>query len=50
MFNSSVFRFFKKITQNNGIIILPTSKEQNVQNLADEILIDTGVDKKQKLQ
>lgn len=38
MFNSSVFRFFKKITQNNGIIILPTSKEQNVQNLADEII------------
>ena len=38
MFNSSVFRFFKKITQDNGIIILPTSREQNVQHLADEII------------
>ena len=38
MFNSSVFRFFKKITQDGGMVILPTSKEQNVQKLADEII------------
>lgn len=38
MFNSSVFRFFKKITQDGGIIILPTSRDQNVQGLADEII------------
>lgn len=38
MFNSSVFRFFKKITQGRGIIILPTSREKNVQQLADEII------------
>ena len=38
MYNSSVFRFFKKITKENGIIILPTSREQNVKNLADVVI------------
>ena len=38
MFNSSVFRFFKKFTKDNGIVILPTSREKNVQQLADEII------------
>lgn len=38
MFNSSVFRFFKRITQDGGIIILPTSREENVKQLADEIV------------
>lgn len=38
MYNSSVFRFFKKITKENGIIILPTSREQNVRHLADVVI------------
>lgn len=38
MINSLVFRFFKKIVQDNGLIILPTSREQNVKRLVDEII------------
>ena len=38
MINSSVFRFFKKITGENGLIILPTAREKNVKGLADEIV------------
>ena len=38
MINSLVFRFFKNIVQDNGLIILPTSREQNVKGLADKII------------
>lgn len=38
MINSSVFRFFNTIKQNSGLVILPTSRTQNVQGIADEII------------
>lgn len=38
MINSSVFRYFKKIVQDNGMIILPTSREQSVKGIVDKII------------
>lgn len=38
MYNSSVFRFFKRLTEEGAIIILPTSRSENVIGLADEII------------
>ena len=38
MYNSGVFRLFKMLINEGNIIILPTSREENVQNLADKIL------------
>ena len=38
MYNSSVFRFFKKMTREGAIIILPTSRKENVAGLADSII------------
>ena len=38
MYNSSVFRFFKKIVQEGAIIILPTSRKENVAGFVDSII------------
>lgn len=38
MYNSSVFRFFKKLVGEGAIIILPTSRKENVSGFADEII------------
>ncbi|MDE6220885.1 MAG: hypothetical protein K2G51_10750 [Lachnospiraceae bacterium] len=38
MYNSSVFRFFKKLTGEGAIIILPTSRKENVSGLADSVI------------
>ena len=35
---SNVYRLFKKVTENGGIIILPTSRKENVLNVADYII------------
>lgn len=38
MYNSSVFRFFKKLRNEGAIIILPTSRKQNVIDFVDEVI------------
>lgn len=38
MYNSSVFRLFKKLTEEGAIIILPTSRKENVKGIADNII------------
>ncbi|MDE6312572.1 MAG: hypothetical protein K2M46_02970 [Lachnospiraceae bacterium] len=38
MVNSSVYRFFKKLKNEGSIIILPTSRYENVAGLVDEII------------
>lgn len=38
MINSSVFRFFNKLKEEGAIIILPTSRVENVYKIADEIV------------
>jgi len=38
MYNSSVFRFFKKLISEGDIIILPTSREENIRGLANAIV------------
>lgn len=38
MYNSSVFRFFKKLKREGAIIILPTSRKENVEGFVDEII------------
>lgn len=38
MYNSSVYRFFKKLKNEGSIIILPTSREKNVQGFVDEVI------------
>lgn len=38
MYNSSVFRFFKKISREGGIIILPTSRRKNVSGFVDSVI------------
>ncbi len=38
LYNSSVFRFFKKLTKEGAIIILPTSRKENVDKLVDHIV------------
>lgn len=38
LYNSSVFRFFKKLRNEGAIIILPTSRKENVAGIADEII------------
>lgn len=38
MYNSSVFCLFKKLTKEGAIIILPTSRKENVSGLADEVI------------
>lgn len=38
MYNSSVFRFFKKLKREGSIIILPTSREKNVLGIVDEVI------------
>jgi len=38
MYNSSVFRFFKKLMSEDAIIILPTSREENIRELANHII------------
>lgn len=38
MYNSSVFRFFKKLKKEGAIIILPTSREENVKGFVDDII------------
>ncbi len=38
LYNSSVFRFFKKLTREGAIIILPTSRKENVNKLVDHIV------------
>lgn len=38
MYNSSVFRFFKMLKKEGAIIILPTSRKENLYELADEII------------
>lgn len=38
LYNSSVFRFFKKFTKEGAIIILPTSRKENVNGFADSII------------
>ncbi len=38
MYNSGVFRFFKKLKSEGAIIILPTSRKENVSGLVDEII------------
>ena len=39
MYNSSVYRFFDKIKEEKGIVILPTSKKKNVVGLVDDIIV-----------
>lgn len=38
LYNSSVFRFFKKLTKEGAIIILPTSREENVNGFVDNVI------------
>ncbi len=38
MYNSSVFRFFRKLTQEGAVIILPTSRKENVSGFADSLI------------
>ena len=38
LYNSSVFRFFKKLTREGAIIILPTFRKENVNKLVDHIV------------
>lgn len=38
LYNSSVFRFFKKLKREGSIIILPTSRRENVAGFVDEII------------
>lgn len=38
MYNSSVFCFFRKLRNEGAIIILPTSRRENVNGVADEII------------
>ena len=38
MYNSSVFRFFKKLTGEGAIIILPTSRKENVCGFVDTVI------------
>lgn len=38
LYNSGVFRFFKKLKSEGAIIILPTSRKENVTGIADEII------------
>ena len=38
MYNSSVFRFFNDIKEDGGIIVIPTSRRENVEGLADVII------------
>lgn len=38
MYNSSVFRFFKKLVSEGAIIILPTSREENIRGIANSII------------
>ena len=38
MYNSSVFRFFNDIKKDGGIIVLPTSRSENVEGIADIII------------
>lgn len=38
MYNSSVFRFFKKLTKEGAIIILPTSRKENVSGFVNEVI------------
>ena len=38
MYNSSAFRFFKKLINEGAIIILPTSREENIRGLANDIV------------
>ena len=38
MYNSSVFRFFKKFKDEGMIIILPTSRVENIEGIADHII------------
>lgn len=38
MYNSSVFRFFKRLTGEGAIIILPTSRKENVNGFVDSVI------------
>lgn len=38
MYNSSVFRFFKKLIGEGAIIILPTSRKENVSGFVDKVI------------
>lgn len=38
LYNSSVFRFFKKLMSEGAIIILPTSREENIRGFANNII------------
>ena len=38
MYNSSVFCFFKKLMSEGAIIILPTSRDENIKGLANNII------------
>ena len=38
LYNSSVFRFFKKLKNEGAIIVLPTSRSENVIGFVDEII------------
>ena len=38
LYNSSVFRFFNRLKNEGGIIILPTSRKENVSAFVDEII------------
>lgn len=38
MYNSSVFRFFRKFKEEGIIIILPTSRAENIKGIADNII------------
>ena len=38
LYNSSVFRFFRKMTAEGAIFILPTSREENVRDFVDCII------------
>ena len=38
LYNSSVFRLFKKLKDEGAIIILPTSRKENVAGIADEVI------------
>lgn len=38
LYNSSVFRFFKRFKREGLIIILPTSRRENIEGIADDII------------
>lgn len=38
MYNSAVYYFFESLKQEGAIIILPTSKRENLKGIADEVL------------